>query len=284
MITLIEGMPRAGKTYYAVQDVLKKYYNFDEVSLKWVKKDENTEVFSNVDRFLVSRDLLVEIKKAGGVKVFFSNDFQKVYSREKRHVYIIDEAQSPMFFHRKFIDIEVFYFFQYHGHFAIDIYLITQDVGSLARELQSINEYHIKAVRRSYAFGNEFRYNFMVGNEIFRKRVLKKDLRVFSAYRSTVDVAGQKGQSFSKRYYIYVIGFVFMAVIGFYVMLKWRFSPPADDVKTVKVVEGNKNFKIVALYGDNALVKNLVTKKLQRVAYDNISGDMRIGAVVCVKM
>lgn len=284
MITLIEGMPRSGKTYYAVQDVLKKYYVFDETVLQWKKKDDNVEVFSNVDRFLVSRDLLIEIQKAGGVKKFFTNEYQRVFARENRHVYIIDEAQSPMFFHRKFIDIEVFYFFQYHGHYAIDIYLITQDVGTLARELQSINEYHIKAVRRSYAFGREFRYNFMVGNEIFRRRVLRKDLRVFSAYRSTVDVAGQKGQLYSKKYFIYIGVFVFLAFAGFYFMLKFRFSPPPSQSDTVAQSKNIAQFKIVALYSDNALVKNLGNKKIQRVSYNSITGDLRIGAIVNVSM
>ncbi len=284
MIALIEGMPRAGKTYYAVSDVLKKFFVFNEETLSWQLKEDNVVVYSNVDKFVVSKNLNEAIEKAGGLGVFFTVGFQEKFTREKRHVYIIDEAQGPDFFHRKYYDQHVFKFFQYHGHFAIDIYLITQDVYSLVKEMQHLSEYHIKAVRRSYSYGKEFRYNFMVGNEIFRRRVLRKDLRVFSAYRSTVDVEGQKGSSFSHRYYIYVGMFIFVAVVGFYVMVKIRFSSPEKVETVVQSLKVLGQYKIVALYSDNALVKNLGSKKLQRVSYSAISGDLRIGAVVNVGM
>lgn len=283
MITLIEGMPRAGKTYFAVSDILKKYYTFDEESLTWKKKDESVEVFSNVDGFMVSRDLVCEIQKAGGVNKFFTNAYQKIFAREKRHIYVIDEAQ--MIFNRKFIDFDVFGFFQYHGHFAINIYLITQDVGCLARELQSINEHHIKAVRRSYAYGNEFRYNYMVGNEIFRRKTLRRDLRVFSAFRSTVDVEGQKGNPFSRKYYIYIGFFVFVAVFGFYFMLKYRFGSPAVDTvaQSEVVASSSGQYKIVGMCGDRVLVRCLANRKMEKVFSDSIDGEMKVGSIVNVK-
>ncbi|MBM4056454.1 MAG: hypothetical protein FJ264_17665 [Planctomycetes bacterium] len=285
MITLIEGAPRSGKTYYAVNEVLKKYYVFSEEDLVWkCKSPDEVVIYSNVDLFRMSESLFDAINKAGGLNPFFTKNYQAEFTREKRHIYIIDEAQGPDLFHRKFYDQRVFEFFQVHGHYRIDIFLITQDIKSLVPELRGLPEYYINVPRRSYAYGKEFRYHFMVGNEIFRRRTLRKDLRVFSAYRSTVDVEGQKATSFTRKYYIYVGVFVFIAVVGFCVILKYRFSPPSDTVKIVKAVEGNKNCKIIALYGDNALVKNLADKKLLRVSYNNITGDLRIGAMVNVSM
>ena len=64
--------------------------------------------------------------------------------------------------------------------------MITQDVYSLSREIQTLNEYHIKVARRSYSFFGEFRYMYMVGNEILKRKTLKPDKRVFSQYRSSI--------------------------------------------------------------------------------------------------
>ena len=64
-------------------------------------------------------------------------------------------------------------------------------------------------------------------------------------------------------------------------MLKYRFGSPAP-VQTVAEAKLAGQFKILALYSDNALLKNLGNKKLQRVSCSAISGDLRIGAIVNV--
>ena len=67
-------------------------------------------------------------------------------------------------------------------------------------------------------------------------------------------------------------------------MLKYRFSSPPEQPQQVKQMSGKLECKIIALYSDNALVKNLTNKKLLRVSYHNITGDLRIGAMVSVAM
>ncbi len=286
MITLIEGNVGSGKTYFAVREVLGKYYTFSENELKWLPREGvEFSLYSNVDGFLVAKDLNEVIAKAGGVSSFFTVEYQAKFSRLNKHIYVIDEVQQPDFFHRKFYDPKVFYFFQYHRHFGIDIYMITQDISSLARELQCLPEYHIVAVRRSYSFAKEFRYHYMVGNDIFRRKTYRTDLKVFSAFRSSTVDSSHQVESYSKKYFIYIGFFVFVVFGGFYGLLKWRFSPPSD-VKSEQVVESMApgQFKIVALCSDNAVVKNLASKKLQRVSYSVITGDLRIGAIVNVSL
>lgn len=285
MITLVEGSVGSGKTYFAVREVLERYYNFSESDLRWhPRTDIEFSLYSNVDGFLVAKDLKEAIAKAGGVSKFFTVEYQQVFSRLNKHIYVIDEVQQPDFFHRKFYEPKVFYFFQYHRHFGIDIYLITQDVYSLARELQCLPEYHVQAVRRSYSFLKEFRYHYMVGNDIFRRKTYRTDLRVFSAFRSSTVDNSHEVESFSKKYFIYIGVFVFIVFAGFYFMLKFRFSPPPPQSDTVAQLKSLGQFKIVALNSDNALVKNLGSKKIQRVSYNNITGDLRIGAIVNVSM
>ena len=82
--------------------------------------------------------------------------------------------------------------------------MITQDISSLARELQCLPEYHIVAVRRSYSFLKEFRYHYMVGNDIFRRKTYRTDLRVFSAFRSSTVDSSHQVESYSKKYFIYI--------------------------------------------------------------------------------
>ncbi len=283
MITLVEGNIGSGKTYFVVHQILNRYYKFCETEIRWIPRpDMEFTLYSNVDGFHIAKDLDEAIRKAGGVSKFFNAEYQQEFARLNKHIYVIDEVQKPEFFHRKFYDPKVFYFFQYHRHFGVDIYLITQDVYSVARELQTLPEYRINAVRRSYAYAKEFRYHYMCGKDIFRRRTLRIDLKVFSAYRSSTVDSSHNVSFFSRKYYIYIGLFVFLAVVGFTFMLKYRFSPPAK-IDTVHE-KSSGQYKIVALYSDNALVKNLLNKKIQRVPYSNLSGDLHIGAIVSVKM
>lgn len=62
-------------------------------------------------------------------------------------------------------DVDVFLFFLMHRHLGCDIYLITQDTRCLAKELQQLSEYVIKAVRHSNSIGKSFTYKFYSGDE-----------------------------------------------------------------------------------------------------------------------
>lgn len=280
MITLVEGMIGAGKTYYVVQDVLNKYYRFCENDLQWrPKEDLDFALYSNVDGFLVAHDLIEAIKQAGSIDVFFTVEYQRAFAREKKHIYVIDEAQKPEFFHRKYYNANVFYFFQYHRHLGLDIYLITQDVSSLAKELQSLNEYHIRAVRRSYSFKNEFRYNFMVGREIFRRRMLKKDLRVFRAYRSSNELGGQKVKSFAGKFYLYIIGFMIMSVFAFVYFIKVRLTSGPDKPKVAVSREVERRYRVIAVSSGSVFLKGDNTR-MMKVSAAEVSGEIRPGAFV----
>lgn len=284
MITLVEGNIGSGKTYFVVNEVLKKYFRFSETELKWIpREDIEITLYSNVEGFHVAKDLNSVIKEAGGLEKFFNAEYQKKFTRLNKHVYVIDEVQQPGFFHRKFYNPDVFFFFQYHRHYGVDIYMITQDVNSVARDLQALPEYHIRAVRRSYAFAKEFRYNYMVGNDIFRRRTFKRDLRVFSAFKSSCVNSSHEIVPFARKYYLYIGIFICLVIGGFYTMLKYRFNPPASVDKVVEVKKEG-NYKIVALNNDNALVKSLSTKKIKKVPYSEINGDLRIGSIIDIRL
>src|SRR3989304_1706626 len=133
MITLIEGRIGSGKSYFAVRDILYQYFTFELDKVQWIpRSDIDVEIYSNVDGFWVVKSLDEEIKKAGGLEIFFSESYQKKFTKLKRHVYVIDEAQKSTLFHKKFYNAEVFYVFEFSRHLGIDFFLITQDLWKLS--------------------------------------------------------------------------------------------------------------------------------------------------------
>lgn len=183
-IRIITGVPGAGKTYYAVDHLIKNYcvpfgdtYN--------LKKD--FKIITNIDGLLLdSVDLKQAIEKAGSMEEFFSSDVQqkateKYQKLKQKLVYVIDEAQQ--FFHRRFYDRGVFSFFENHRHYGLDIYLITQNSNLLAKDLLALSEYEIRAIPRTLAIGG-FNYLRKSNKDIIGRVLLRKKRSVFNLYKS----------------------------------------------------------------------------------------------------
>lgn len=182
-IMIIDGVPGAGKTYYAVKHLLDTYFKKDADGIYQPKKP--VKIITNIDGFQLEHEKLNDIVKAsGGVKVFFSKDFQeKIFEKHGPVVYVIDEAQ--MIFDRKFYDREVFSWFEYHRHYGQNIYLITQAVSKLPKDVTSLVEYVIRALPRSKSVtGREFRYNHVSGRDILKRDAVLIKKKIFEIYKS----------------------------------------------------------------------------------------------------
>ena len=183
-VMIIEGVPGAGKTYYAVKHLLDTYFSKKQDGTYQAKKP--VKIITNIDGFTLDHENLTDIVKAsGGVKVFFSKDFQeKVFEKHGPVVYVIDEAQ--MIFDRKFYDREVFSWFEYHRHYGQNIYLVTQAAAKLPRDVTSLVEYVIRALPRSRSVtGLEFRYNHVSGKDILKRDIVKINKKIFEIYKSS---------------------------------------------------------------------------------------------------
>lgn len=257
MITLIEGRIGSGKSYFAVRDTLLKYYRFDEEKVQWVLRDDIQEVavYTNIDGFFVAESLDDAVKKAGGLEIFFTESYQKKFTKLKRHVYVIDEAQKSSLFHRKFYNPDVFYVFEYSRHFGIDFILITQDIWKLSPGLRSLSEIHIKVQRRSLSlFKNSFIYMYMCDREVIKRKSLKADSRIFAAYRSQRVNAPSSVGSFSRRY-VYIFVFLCVLVGGSFYYFINSFGPGSLNnapVKKSAVVTADKPVErvVCAVVGD----------------------------------
>ncbi|UJS18631.1 MAG: zonular occludens toxin domain-containing protein [Candidatus Jettenia sp.] len=287
MITLIEGSIGGGKTYYAINDILRKYFKFDEVNNIWVKNlDHDIEVVTNIDGFHLGKDLNEEIEKAGGVDVFFTKDYLMKYTRDRKHIIVIDEAHE--IFHRKYYNQEVFNMWKWHRHIGFDVYLITQEYKDLCRELQGLPEYHYSAVRRSFSlFGAKgaFRYQLLVGGKVFKTKIVKQDLRVFFAYKSSNIVQEERPKSVVFRYYIFIGCFILVGLS----MFAWLLSSFASRSKVIgsgdiakkenEEIQFQENkYKIVAVSGSWVFLQN--GDKVKKMRTDTVKGNVKVGSFV----
>lgn len=218
-IRIIEGVPGSGKTYFAVHHLLSKYFFFDQSLSEWVRKPEFSSLVlvTNIDRFPFSVSLDSLIETAGSLEKFFSYEYQENLTSGFPYVYLIDEVQS--LFPYTYRDTRVFLFFQKHRHLGIDIYLITQDADHLAKGLRSLAEFHIVAVRRSLSLAGELRYRFTDPNtrECWHTKVLRKDGKIFSFYRSFSSSETESSPSIPRRFIaLFLVCVVVVFVIGYF--------------------------------------------------------------------
>ncbi len=281
-IRIIQGKIGSGKTYYAVNHVLRTYLKWDDEMDLWNKKDTDVDVriYTNIKNMKLGHSLDREIENAGGLASFFSVKYQENFCMNSNVIYIIDEAQGGNYFHRKFYNVDVFLFFQMHRHMGIDIYLITQDTKCLARELQNLAEFVIKAVRRSNSIGKTFTYKFYSGDECFKTKRIKKDNKVFSMYRSMIIGEGEKIKSIPLKHILYFAGLVvcallifrfgFMNLIG--KMNKHNIGTPASVIVDVQEPqlepeelekENNNMYRIIGIIDGHYIVQT--PKGLKRV-------------------
>lgn len=214
-LRIITGVPGSGKTFYAVNHLAKNYCSLvgDAYELK-----SKYKIVTNIEGLLLdSVDLESAINKVGSPEKFFSMEVQKKvaekYQKEKKSlVYIIDESQQ--FFHRRFYDRNVFSFFETHRHLGLDIYLVTQNVNLLAKDLLTLAEYEVRAIPRTLSIGG-FNYLKKSNKEIIGRSFLRKNKKIFALYKSMTVKETEKIRS---PYFKYIIPFIFLLILGCYLL------------------------------------------------------------------
>ena len=239
MIQLITGTPGAGKTYLAVTLLTEKYFNWDKKEKKFVKKEKykDFEIVTNIDGLELPHFSLNEIfeKRNLSFDRFFTVPFQEsIKEKMPNIVYVIDECQQ--YIDTRFGNKEVIYYFDYHRHFGHDIFLITQDAVKICRQIAVLAEFEYRAVKRTFSLFGEFRYNIKSNGEIFERKTIRQNKRIFDLYRSF----NEGGEQTKKRNPLFKV-LVFM--ILFFLFCGWMFfrmiTPDPVDAST-KPVSGKK--------------------------------------------
>ena len=228
MIIIIEGKLGSGKTYWAVNYLLEKFYSYNESINQFVPKYNDLRIVSNIDELDIEHEDLKKIVESKGLPHAFSEEYIKGSSH---CIYVIDEAQY--YFDRKYSNKEVFRFFQMSRHWGVDIIMITQDVNTMSRELRNLAETTIKAYPRSKAAKGIMRYAWETEGEKFKDQTLRFKKEVGSMYRSRLKDETIKAPNAWKRYMYIGIGMLIVAVflLGF---LKTVFYPASPHKKEIK--------------------------------------------------
>lgn len=218
MIIIVEGKLGSGKTYWAVNYMLEKLYEYKEDIFQYVPKG-NVRVISNIRNLeLPHIDLDDEVKRVGGLEHLFCQDYEGLNDPNMKTIFIIDEAQSPEYFHRKYYNPKVFLFFQKSRHLGIDIILITQDKWTLSKEVQVLSEYNVQAIQRSVRTKNVFMYKYVIGNEVAKRKNIIFSKKVASLYKSFDKLENEKVNYLWKKYAVAV------AICGLVIFISFKLA------------------------------------------------------------
>lgn len=244
-VRIVEGVPGAGKTYFAVHHLLHTYFDWNDDLVKWVLKSEFADLvlITNIDSFDFALSLEDLLEQNGGIENFFTYEFQASFHAGKKIVYLIDEAQG--LFPYKLYAPKVFLYFQKHRHLGHDVYLITQDADHLAKGLRTLAEFHVRAARRTLSVAGEFRYRFVdpVTDDCWKTKVLRRDGRIFNFYRSMTGHETEKLGSAPRRFIMITaalllfggvyLTYVFVRPGGFFANARALAPAPAADAVKV---------------------------------------------------
>lgn len=186
MIRLVGGLPGSGKSYFAA-NFISKFGEYDNLYKTFVIK-KDIKIFTNLDDLQIQHESLEQcISKYGGAEKFFTIDnFTKVRDIwPKAHILIIIDEAQRMIDDDLLKNKDVAFFFQYHRHLGIDIFLLTNDIASCSKKVVQLCEFVIEAQPRSKGLPGVFRYKFLdtKGTFLYSQSVRLKQ-EVFSIYKS----------------------------------------------------------------------------------------------------
>ncbi|MDO5673790.1 MAG: zonular occludens toxin domain-containing protein [bacterium] len=260
-IRIIQGVPGSGKTYYAVKHLANNYFE-KQIDGRYELIKPCT-IVTNIDSFVPDHISLSDaVKDAGGVKVFFTEDYQRTFTKEQEHqlIYIIDEAQK--LFRKSARDLnDVYTYFEIHRHLGHDIYLITQNAKKLPTDLVVLTEYIIDAAPRSRSVIGEFKYKWLSDGEILKREAFKPDDGIFSLYKSMDAKESEKIKNPVMRTF-YLVMFLTTAILfgGFMYFKNIWYTPHTEALAADPPAQATKASLQVATIADD----NTVTIRLNR--------------------
>ncbi|MGB9874222.1 MAG: zonular occludens toxin domain-containing protein, partial [Hydrogenobacter sp.] len=207
-IVFITGTPGAGKTYYAVKkllDDLKKPsvlvvsnidgLERDKLSFYFGKEVDN---FMYLDEFLALCYSFAGMNYDGNYRVGFLTilnvDFWKRYIipalyKERgfrKVVFYLDEFQSIIDEDTDLTQVQKF-FFDYHRHLGVEIYIITQSIQRMNKAIRNLSEIELRLVNlRIFGLSSVVVLKTIIGGVVVKKSMLKYDPVIFVLYRSAL--------------------------------------------------------------------------------------------------
>lgn len=196
--------------------------------------------FEGVRKLPVSlRDYYIEERKEVESDHFFRNKTQAPYLQGhlagKKIVYVIDEAQR--YFPVGFKDRDACFFFEYHRHYGVEVFMATQHRNFLSRGIRDNIEVEYSSVRKSITSGRVYIYNVLYDGVKSGVEYLRNPKRYYSLYTSAFSHSDVK----EKNYVFRILFFSSLCIFGAIGFITWRFvfsgrfSSPADQKSLASV-------------------------------------------------
>lgn len=222
MLRIVTGKPGSGKSYYAISRITSEHCIYDHIAAQYDLKPR-IHLCLSLDGVRIDHVRFDDLVRQHGLAQVVNVDYWKpIAERYDRIVLVIDEAQRYFPSNARDLPNSVFYFFEYHRHLGIDLYLLTQHASSLHRRVLNICEQYIEAAPPSLrGLGKLFRYRTVdvTTGAVISRSVLKADPRVFRAYQSAAHAQGLKPPKSALAKYIGVAAALFAFVpLGIYAM------------------------------------------------------------------
>jgi zona occludens toxin (predicted ATPase) len=265
-IKVITGVPGSGKSYFALKEVMTKHFEWNDDHNEWIKKDDYT-IISNIAGLRLPHikfESYLKDHKIDYRRFFTVNYFKNVLLPEyPKIILLLDEAQK--YFPKTFKDVKGaennpeelsnMYFFEYHRHISTDIYIIGQLWTRFCYEIVNLVEYQIDAQRRTLSVAGEFRYFFRNGMDVYHKKTVKPDKKIFALYRSTdtEEVTTKEIRPIRKIAIMVGLGLIFCLFMGYNTYRRMR---PAQD-KSVKIEQVEKHKIQKNINSDSSQNQNL---------------------------
>ncbi|QID34110.1 zonular occludens toxin domain-containing protein [Pampinifervens florentissimum] len=208
-VVFITGTPGAGKSYYAVLRIVQELKDtskliitnidgLDKQKVAFYLDKEDLLNLWTLDEFLSVVYGLANLHYDGNYRNAFLTllnvDFWKrvilpYFYKElgyKRFIFYLDEFQSIIDEDTDLHQSQKF-FFDYHRHLGIDIYLITQSVQRMNKAIRNIAEVELRLVNlRMFGLSSVVLLKTLIGGVVVKKKLLKYDPRIFVLYRSAL--------------------------------------------------------------------------------------------------
>lgn len=180
-ITLLTGVPGSGKSYFAVNKIVELLDTKDNFLILSNIDGTKENIF---DRRYVFHRFSLEFLRNANMENFLPHLRDEHHLDAEATIYIfIDECQN--YYGPSCRDEDAFYFLDYHRHYGVEIFLITQKDTKIRKEVEALCETEIRGLPPTLSLiPGMFVYNHKCGGEIFAKIKLKKKSKVFSAYKS----------------------------------------------------------------------------------------------------
>lgn len=191
-VRLVTGVPGSGKSYY-VAYAISELGRYEAVSGTWALPAD-VQLFASMDGLRVPFRSLDELVARRGLVEVFQVDFWRELVREdKRGIVVIDEAQRWFSSAARLPD-SVWFWFEYHRHLGLEVYLVTQSAASMHRRVLAVADAYIEAAPPSLRLGRGFRYRRRdtTTNEVIGRYRLSARREVFELYRSAEHANGIK--------------------------------------------------------------------------------------------